>query len=286
VLFGVSTPSGPNDLTQLDAFEAAAGKRVAIYSSYQSWQYLGFDPDEMSAVAARGAIPMVTWEPWDHLKGGVHQPGYSLKAIADGSIDAYITTWAREAKAWGGRIFLRFAHEMNGTWYPWCEGVNGNAPASYVRAWRHVHDIFTAVAATNVRWVWSPIAAFSGSTPFRELYPGDAHVDWVAVDGYNGGVALDWGGWRNFHRIFDASLRRLRELAPDKPIMIAEVASAEQGGSKARWITNFFASLAARPEITAFVWFNWHKETDWRIQSSPASQDAFAAGVADPRYGR
>ena len=66
--------------------------------------------------------------------------------------------------------------------------------------------------------------------------------------------------------------------------MIGETACAEEGGSKAAWITDFFVRMAEHPEIQAFVWFNHDKETDWRIESSPAANRAFAAGVADPRY--
>ena len=53
---------------------------------------------------------------------------------------------------------------MNGNWFPWSEGVNGNQAGEYVTAWRHVHDIFTAVGATNVTWVWCPNVDYSNST--------------------------------------------------------------------------------------------------------------------------
>ena len=66
--------------------------------------------------------------------------------------------WARALAAFGGPVRLRFAQEMNGDWYPWGAGTNGNTPAEFVRAWRHVHDIFTAAGATNVQWVWSPVS--------------------------------------------------------------------------------------------------------------------------------
>ena len=65
--------------------------------------------------------------------------------------------------------------------------------------------------------------------------------------------------------------------------MLAEVASTELGGSKSRWITNFFVGLRRSPDILAFAWFNREKETDW-IQSSEAAEHAFATGVADRRY--
>ena len=84
------------------------------------------------------------------------QPAYRLSRIIDGDYDQYIKSWAEGIKALGFPIAIRFAHEMNGTWYPWCERTNGNRPGQYVRAWRHVHDIFSEVGATNVTWVWSP----------------------------------------------------------------------------------------------------------------------------------
>ena len=51
---------------------------------------------------------------------------------------------------------IRFAHEMNGTWYPWAEGVNGNGPGDYVAAWRHVVGVFRRAKVSNVTWTWAP----------------------------------------------------------------------------------------------------------------------------------
>jgi beta-mannanase len=131
---------------------------------------------------------MVTWEPWDYL-GDINQPAYSLSSIIGGAHDSYITRFALDAKAWGHPFFLRFAHEMNGDWYPWNEGINGNTPGQYVQAWRHVHDLFTANGVTNVTWVWSPNIEYTGSIPLSGLYPGDAYTDWIAMDGYNWAAA-------------------------------------------------------------------------------------------------
>ncbi len=89
----------------------------------------------------------------------------------------------------------------------------------------------------------------------------------------------------SFTQVFGSTLAELATLAPTKPIMVGETASAELGGSKASWITEFFAQLAQRPQIKGFVWFNHNKETDWRIESSTTATQAFATGVGDPRYG-
>ena len=43
---------------------------------------------------------------------------YSLGSVIRGAHDAYITRWAHGAKAHGGPIFVRFAHEMNDRHYP------------------------------------------------------------------------------------------------------------------------------------------------------------------------
>jgi hypothetical protein len=67
-------------------------------------------------------------------------------------------------------------------------------------------------------------------------------------------------------------------------MMLAEVVSAEEGGNKARWISEVFASLPRYPEIRAFVRFDYDKEADRRIDGSAAARAAFSAGIAEKRY--
>jgi beta-mannanase len=276
VFLGVESPD-------VSGFENAAGKDAAVIGYYEAWSYRQtFDAAQAQSVVDQGAVPLVTWEPWD-WNGGPIQPDYTLASIIDGSRDAFLRTWALGAKAWGGKLFLRFAPEMNGNWRPWAEGLNGNTQGQYVAAWRHVHDLFESVGVTNVTWVWNPTVLFDGSTPLDELYPGDAYVDYVSLDGYNWGSTQSWSTWQSFEQVFDPTLAQLRQLT-SKPLFISESGSAELGGDKAEWITDMFAGLRARPWIVGLMWFDYDKETDWRISSSDAARAAFAAGVADPRY--
>lgn len=282
--FGAFTPGGPYDPAAMDAFASDAGRRPRVDMWYQAWgSSSAFDPTAMNTVAGRGGIPMVTWEPWNPADG-TQQPAFSLADIAGGNYDNYVTAWARAAKAWGHPMFLRFGQEMNQPYYPWSVGVDGNTAASYVAAWRHIHAIFATVGATNVSWVWSPTLDYSGTTPLAQLWPGAGYVDWLGVDGYNGGTALPWGGWLTFDQLFAHTLQEFSSLAPGLPMMIAEMSSVEQGGSKSAWITDAFQSMSTYPELRAFVWFNQDKEADWRIESSITSQAAFAAGVANSRF--
>jgi Glycosyl hydrolase family 26 len=281
-LFGASTPGFPWDSNALSHFVDSAGKRPRLVMTFHGWAYEGFPTLAVNSAADIGAIPVLTWNPWDYKKG-IDQPAYSLRRIIRGRFDRYIRRFARSARAWGRPLFLRFAAEMNGDWLPWSEGVNGNRQGQYVKAWRHVHRIFTRVDASNVAWVWSPNAIYTGSTPLPRLYPGDAYVDWLGVDGYNWGTVRPSTTWRSFRQVFRPTLTSLRRLSR-RPIMLSEVASTEVGGDKARWITNFFRGLERNRDVLAFVWFNHRKETNWRIESSAASKHAFANGVSDRRY--
>jgi Glycosyl hydrolase family 26 len=276
------------DMSLISAFEGDTHKPVAIVMWYQQWGltdgYQYFQPAWMNAVRAHGSIPLVTWDPLNPSLGP-NQPAYALQSIINGNFDAYIVKWAQASKAWGHPYFLRFAPEMNGNWNPWSEEVNGNRPGQFVFAWRHVHDLFTAQGVTNVTWVWSPNIDYSTSMPLRELYPGDSYVDWVAMDGYNWGNIGAWHIWESFSALFQQTYNDILAIT-SKPLMIGEMASTEQAGNKATWITDAYTTQIPHyfPRIKAVIWFNQEKETDWRIESSLAAQNAFATAILSGMY--
>jgi beta-mannanase len=173
---------------------------------------------------------------------------------------------------------IRFLHELNAAHYPWGAGVNGNTPAEAVAAWRHVRWLFAAEGVVDAVWIWCVNVHGEGTVPFAGLYPGDDVVDWVALDGYNGGTALPWGGWRTPREVFGASLDDLDDLS-ERPVVIAEVGCAEEGGSKAAWISQLF-ELAADRDVRGLIWFQYDKETDWRVQSTPSAATAFRRAVS------
>jgi hypothetical protein len=276
--FGLINPGGPLASKELDKATTLTGERPALLGFFKDFRQAP-PITELDAVLARGATPILAWEPWA-AGAGVDQPAYSLAAIADGAHDGYLKSWGNALAKWGKPVMLRFAHEMNGDWYPWSEAVNGNSPGDYVRAWRHVHDVLTAQGATNVRWVWAINAG--GPVPVAGLYPGHDYVDVLGLDGYNWGtVGASWGSnWTAAAGLFGPWLDRLRSLAAGKEIIITETASTELGGSKAEWIRDTVAYLDAQPDVTGFVWFDMTKETDWRIASSTASSGAFKTALS------
>jgi mannan endo-1,4-beta-mannosidase len=281
VLFGVAAAVGQNQFAGIEAAAAAARKAPGLVNVYQSLSQPGLDLPALERIGASGAVPMVTLE----LRGRAapHGASFSPAGIARGAHDARIRRWAAAARDWNRLLLLRFAPEMNGTWNPWSVGIGGTTSKTFVAAWRRVYELFESEGAHNVEWVWAPNVDFPGATPLRSVYPGDHYVDWVGIDGYNWGRSRRSARWQSFDEIFGPTLAQLRRLTT-KPIMLAETASTEVGGDKAAWISDFFRSLERNRDIRAFVWFNYSKETDWRIQSSEAARSAFARGVADPRY--
>jgi Glycosyl hydrolase family 26/Ca-dependent carbohydrate-binding module xylan-binding len=272
-IFGLSSTGPDQGISTAQATAAKLGRRLDIVNFYKAWVWGGGLPvEQLQAIADAGARPEITWEPWDP-RNGSSQPAYSLAGIASGEHDDYIEAWAKEAAAYRQPILIRFGHEMNGSWYPWAPASTGASPASYVAAYRHVHDIFRAAGADNVSWVWSPNIVQGMHTTLASLYPGSRFVDVIGVDGYNGGSeAPDMGGWRTPAQIFDPTLTELRTLAPGKPVIINETGSAEDGGSKAEWIAQLFAYLPTK-SVSGVVWFDFDAAPrgDWRFSSSPES---------------
>jgi len=235
----------------------------------------------IECIEARGATPIVSVELWNW-----HGPKAELADIVDGRYDTYFRTWARDAKTHGKRILWRFGFEFNGDWFTW-----GGNPKRFVAAWRHVHAIFRDAGAHNVEWVWSPNVVSCPNTPENDLhayYPGDAFVDWIGVDGYNFGDDHDkWHHWESFESVFSARLDDFARRYPEKPVMIAEFACADDTPAKrAIWIREAYDYLHTRPHVRAAVWFNLDKrregEQNWRIDTSPEALAAFNETFAAP----
>jgi hypothetical protein len=287
---GLMYPGTPAT-SALRTTESQIGKGAALVLWYQSWEAGGqpqaFPADQLTAIRQHGSIPVLAWEPGAYPPPA-SDPRYSLAAIASGRWDTFLRQYAVAAKAWGHPFFLRFASEMNGSWTQWSEQSNGNQPGQFVQAWRHVHDIFKAVGATNVTWVWCPNTEGVSTTPLQELYPGDAYVDWAGMDGYNYGSDYSGGPWRSFSQIFTATYQDLAHIIPPTvPIMIGETGSVEHGGSKPAWIHDALTvQLPARfPRIKALIWFDTSDgKYNLSVDTSAQSLAAFRSAITLKTY--
>lgn len=202
--------------------------------------------------------------------------GYSLTDIAAGRFDNYLKSYADTIAQSQAPVVFSFAHEMNGSWYPW--GFTRIDPAVWIAAWRHVHDVFTAEGATSVIWCWN-VTQVSSSPMIADphaWWPGSRYVNWVGVDAYYNTPAS------NFGTVFGATFTEVRRFT-SKPILIAETAAA--GPGQAGQIRNLFSGMRASGAI-GVVWFDIDRREAWRLEVAPSSVAAWRAGVASLGEGK
>lgn len=254
--------------------ERAMGRPYDLEVTYYNWKDPFPDAGE-AQLAANGTIPLMTWY------GPI--PKTSLAQINSGENDAWIIRQAEAIKAFGHPLLLRLLPEMNGNWYGYAD-----RPAQFVRAWRHVHDLFERAGTTNVAWVWCP-----NVTPatWDGYYPGNSYVDVIGVDGF----ANVRYTWETFQQMFGPFFAH---FAGRRPMLVAETAtnsgagSATAGiGSAALFISGMdhYLRTVAGPKygVIAVCWFDTdtNDRFDWRVDQTQASWQAWLAMARSPYFG-
>ena len=152
-------------------------------------------------VSAANGIALLTLEPHDGLASVTPAASEELATMLDGY-------WTEL----GMPTIVRFAHEMNGSWYPW-----GQQPAAYVEAFGTVADAIHRLApASAMAWAPNEGSGYpfdggpyasndpsldtdgngevaTGDDPYAPYWPGDDAVDWVGMSVYHWGLAYPWG---------------------------------------------------------------------------------------------
>lgn len=265
-----------NYAVPLDSMEQWQGRRNAVIGLYTNFDAANLDVvfPKMQQIWNRGSVPMVSWMPWIGNEKG---PNYNAQ-IASGGYDSYIRSWAGRMKAFlsgpdgvfgnsdDRRAYLRFAHEANGDWYPYSPAYANTPAMDFVAMWRHVHDIFVSTGvddATRLAWVFSVNNVDSG-VAMETMWPGEAYVDWVGVDGYNWGTSSGHT-WQTPSQVFDPIVKRLRALTT-KPLGIDEVGATIDGASvaaKSSWIADYFTWVKTN-DVRLTMWFNAYPDT-WAV---------------------
>jgi hypothetical protein len=204
-------------------WNARSGRRHALQMGFVQFPteqggFPTFDTDPNGWLPARafaqaadenGATPILTLEPFQN-------PNQFSRGWKPGTKAYEATkTFAQGVGAWRKPVFVRWAHEMNGSWYPWAEWMDKNqnmkrdpgedtgvTPRDYRLGYRNVASLFRKFAP-NAALVWCPNSGLLGGERrdvFRPFYPGDDVVDWVALDAYERGWTAPmpgqklWGG--------------------------------------------------------------------------------------------
>jgi len=289
------------DPWHIDDWTAKVGATPTIAAKFEAFwrrQTITKFTDEVERRGIRRIL--VSWEPWKPVptKLGVlrqarPQPGYTNQDIANGVQDPYIRRFARNLSSFDGTVYLRYAHEMNGFWYPW-----SHDPVGYRRAWRHIVRVFRDAGAWNVRFVWSINPNLYDPSidhwveGLQRYWPGSSYVDVL------GSTMINFGGRKTYG--VEPFERRLRALhrSYGKNVVLTEVNT--QWGGRVHWLVALRGMLARMRWIEAVVWsqlpsraeaqFNGPGDLHWDVQRDPATavvlrgiiEDGFARTLAAP----
>jgi hypothetical protein len=251
---------GFHSTADLDALAAATGKRVSLGGTFmavtEDWGRPA-DPNEWSNTREKidelwrgGTVPFVNLD----------FPGATAAQVANGSWDSRIQHWVAHVKLYlnkgGGRaLIVAPLQEMNGKWTSY-----GCQPAAFKTAYRRIVQIVRGqgLDETRVRFAWAPNGwTDHGCGSIHDYYPGDDVVDLIGISAYR------WAE-ESVYQVMGAIIDDLAARYPRKPLIIAQTA-AWPTGSKQQWIRDVFDWAASHPHVVAVLYFNFNKETDWRV---------------------
>ena len=258
---GVFEPGAPPAYDPVADFAAAVGRKPNLLGFYSGWTE-PFDTSFAQTLHRNGVIPFVQIDPTDA----------SIAAIANGTYDDYLRTYADSVRGFDHNVVIGFGHEMNAPWYSW--GYRHVTPATFVAAWRHIVTLFRDEGADNVTWVWTVQADEPGTRPIASWWPGAQYVTWVGIDGYY------YRPTDTFGSVFGQTIDQVKAFT-SKPVLLSETAVGPHAGQIVK-IQDLFQGMAAYKTL-GLVWFDvaqhgGHRPPGLADRRQPAGRDLLQAG--------
>jgi hypothetical protein len=261
---GVFEPGAPPGYTAVAAFAQAAGRQPNLVGYYSGWAQ-PFDTSFAGMLRKHGVTPFVQIDPTDA----------SVAAIAAGTYDQYLSSYADSVRDFGHPVVIGFGHEMNAPWYSW--GYGHVSAATFVAAWRHIVTLFHHEGAYNVTWLWTLQADDNVTGQAVSWWPGVQYVNWVGIDGYY----VDPSD--TFTSVFGKTISQVRAFT-NLPILLSETAVAPAAVPLVK-IPDLFQGIATASTL-GLVWFDKDQQgdpgsnhQDWRIENNPQAQIVFKLDV-------
>lgn len=244
------------------SFTQAAGRQPNLLGYYSGWVE-PFNTSFAQSLYQHDIVPYVQIDPTDA----------SVAAIADGTYNDYLRSYADSVRDFGHAVVIGFGHEMNAPWYSW--GYNHVPAATFIAAWRHVVTLFRDQGADNVTWLWTVQADEKGTGPVSAWWPGDQYVTWVGVDGYYY-LPSD-----TFASVFGKTIDQVRQFTT-RPVLLSETSVGPDANQFPK-IQDLFHGLVTYKTL-GLVWFDKRQEggvyhQDWRLEDSPPAEASFKLGV-------
>ncbi len=291
-IFAPVNSSGLSSMKLVNSYQAHFDI-VSLYIAWGDSQKNYLPKPLIDSIYRAGAIPMITWEPWQNLFNRQHafqKDSKVLQKIYEGEYDDYLKSFALDVRKLKRPVYIRFAHEADNPFYPW-SASGGNTGEDFKKAWQYVHRFFQNQGAHNAIWVWNPWKAEAVS----EFFPGKQFVDWIGITNLNYGKFGPDTTYYSMEQLY-RPFHRQEVIRSGIPVMLAEMGSLTAEGNQNEWFAKARATLKYKfPEIKAFVLFNSGLDRnlpvqtnlqylDWRVENPgkvfpPSTQSAKAEPV-------
>ncbi len=236
-------------------FEAQLGRPLDLVHTYHAFSAPFPSPAEARWLA-EGRRVLISWA------------GADTAQIVAGVYDDQLRAQATQLRQLDQPVLLRWRWEMN---RPNLAG-EVHDPQTYVAAWQRIHLIFDQEGATNVGWVWCPMARGFTSSKAADYYPGDDQVDWLCADVYAGPGNEPFSAVAASFRTWAATI--------DKPVMIGELGAQQPGTlSRQTWWTAALSTVAHWPQVKAVVLFESRGSPDQPFDLALVDDPALLARV-------
>jgi Glycosyl hydrolase family 26 len=251
-------------------------------------------------------VPDYQWPAWSQAKPGrrliVTQAMVPIGLPADwrargasGEYDNHIKAWAANMIATGyGSATIRLGHEANGDWYFDSIGNTVAEQADWAAFWARFTRVAKSVPGAHFLFDWTVNAGYL-RIPFAQYYPGNAAVDIIGIDQYDGmaiapqpmpttpqehWAALATQQWGLNDLIAFAASHHKPMSIPEWGVMTAGSANGTGAGDDPRFVDGIAAVVRTHDVSYEDVW-------DTRSPTSPmavAIEDSPAAMAAYKKH--
>ena len=210
--------------------------QVQFYQLHKGGDFASYTGPMDMAVGAIGAN-----ESWAHAATGAYNARWTTSLEKLKGLRASAT----------GTTYIRFAHEMNGDWYPW--KVTASNYRDFLGAWKQYRALQRKIFP-EAKLVFSVNRESVGTgMDWTKFFPGKQYVDVLSVDYYNQNPAVmtaarwassiqekdQWGGPKGLaqHLAFASKV--------GLPLAISEWSTVADAGDSAEFVTQFLHYVRA-----------------------------------------
>ena len=304
-------PAVGSELSQLPQFNGQLRRPLSLVPVYQDWKVTVLNT-QLDQILAAGGIPSITWSCGSPDKTVAAANAYDAKGNPTTKDGNAILAFAKQLKAFGGPVLLRWFPDPNAPAAAASQGgteaqINqclggdkgSSSPGStdYRAAFQAIYGIFQHAKATNVAFVWSIDPAQGTPSTWRNYFPGAGYANWIEADDYYNDLKTlpsaqtlsnEFGSWYSSYTSTSLNPQH-------NPLIITTAAAGEAKGggaagqdSQEMYLGQIEAQLQTQfPRVKGVVYFDAPGESPGNLHSyqlTTAGMQAFQKLSQDKEF--